>query len=161
MDPAEPRFAADAMLGGLARWLRVLGIDTAYDPSLDDAGLVDLAVGEGRTLLTRDRRLVLRRRARDHLLIASAVVNEQVLQVLRETGAVADPERLFSRCLRCNQPLVPLAAEKARARVPPWVARTQEEFRHCPGCGRVYWRASHVGRMRDRLRRLGVAVDVL
>ncbi|HEX9938053.1 MAG TPA: Mut7-C RNAse domain-containing protein [Longimicrobium sp.] len=30
----SPRFFADAMLGRLARWLRVLGFDTAYDGTL-------------------------------------------------------------------------------------------------------------------------------
>jgi hypothetical protein len=156
MGALPPRFAADAMLGALARWLRVLGLDTAYDPGLDRGGLVELAAGEGRTLLTRDRRLVERRRARDHLLIASEVVDDQVRQVLRETAAEVDPALLFSRCLRCNEPLENLAAGEAVARVPPYVARTQPLFRRCPGCGRVYWRASHVGRMRERLRRMGV-----
>ncbi|HKI05656.1 MAG TPA: Mut7-C RNAse domain-containing protein [Thermoanaerobaculia bacterium] len=56
---------ADAMLGALARWLRVLGLDVSYDPDLDDAELVDKAVAEGRTILTRDRRLTERRLARN------------------------------------------------------------------------------------------------
>ena len=37
---------ADAMLGALARWLRILGLDVAYDPALDDPGLVERAVAE-------------------------------------------------------------------------------------------------------------------
>ena len=40
------RFAADAMLGRLARWLRVLGYDTSYDESLADTVLVQLAAAE-------------------------------------------------------------------------------------------------------------------
>ena len=32
----EPRFFADAMLGRLARWLRLIGYDTAYDSEILD-----------------------------------------------------------------------------------------------------------------------------
>jgi len=144
------------MLGALARWLRALDLDVAYDPALDDPELVARSAAEGRTILTRDRRLVERRLARNHLLIRSEKVEEQVRQVLGELAIHPEPGRLLGRCLRCNLPLEPLPAERARARVPPWVARTQEEFRGCPGCGRVYWRGTHVDRMGRWLERAGV-----
>ncbi len=144
------------MLGALARWLRVLDFDVAYDPALDDPDLVALAVAEGRTILTRDRRLVERRLARNHLLIHSEQVEEQVRQVLEELRLRPDPARLLRRCLRCNHPLQPIPAEEARARVPPYVARTQDEFRVCPGCGRLYWRGTHVSRMSRWLERAGL-----
>jgi uncharacterized protein with PIN domain len=153
---ASPKLFADAMLGALARWLRALDLDVAYDPSLDDPDLVAFAVAEGRTILTRDRRLVERRLARNHLLIRSDQVEEQVRQVLADLGIRPDPGRLLGRCLRCNLPLETVPAERARARVPPWVARTQEEFRACPGCGRIYWRGTHVERMGRWLARLGM-----
>lgn len=152
----EPKLIGDAMLGGLVRWLRVLDLDVAYDPCLDDAALVERSVAEGRTILTRDRRLIQRRRARDHLLIDSEVVEEQVRQVLAWSGWRPDPERLFRRCLRCNVPLAAVPAEQARRHVPPYVARTQDTFRRCPACGRLYWGATHVHRMRERLRRMGI-----
>ncbi len=149
------RLLADAMLGGLARWLRVLDVDTAHDPALDDAAVVALAVAESRTILTRDRKLLERRKARDHLLIRSDRVPEQLRQVLEELGLETDPRRLFRRCLRCNTPLQPVAAGEARPYVPPFVARTQESFRRCPACGRYYWRATHVERMERWLAAAG------
>ncbi len=154
--PPAPRFLADAMLGGLARWLRVLGLDAAFDPRLDDPELVERAVAEDRMILTRDSRLVVRKRARNHLFIRSEVIDEQVAQVLRDLAIEPRPEDLFSRCLRCNVPLVPVAPEEAAREVPPYVARTQRRFRRCPRCGRIFWRATHAERMRRRLERLGV-----
>lgn len=154
--PHPPRLLADAMLGGLARWLRVLGLDAAHDPALDDPELVERAVAEDRVILTRDRRLVLRKRASNHLLVRSEVVDEQVAQVLRDLAVEPDPEALFSRCLRCNVELRELPAEEAALEVPPYVARTQTRFRRCPSCGRIYWRATHAERMRRRLRKMGV-----
>ena len=152
----SPPMIADAMLGALARWLRVLGLDVAYDPALDDPELVERAVAEGRVILTRDRRLVQRRLARNHLLIRSGVVEEQVRQVLEELGIRPDPGRLLGRCLRCNAATEPIPVEDARALVPPWVARTQEEYRACPVCGRIYWSGTHAERMRKRLERMGI-----
>ena len=152
----SPKLFADAMLGALARWLRALDLDVAYDPSLDDPELVELSVAEGRTILTRDRRLTERRLARNHILIRSDDVAEQVRQVLETLGVTPEPGRLLGRCLRCNQPLVDIDPEAARARVPPWVARTQQEFRLCPECGRIYWPGTHASRMRERLEGMGL-----
>jgi uncharacterized protein with PIN domain len=155
-EPRPPKLFADAMLGALARWLRALDLDVAYDPSLDDPALVDLSVAEGRTILTRDRRLTERRLARNHILIQSDDVAEQVRQVLETLGVIPDPGRRLGRCLRCNRPLLDIDPEEARARVPPWVARTQEEFRFCPECGRIYWPGTHASRMRRRLEEMGL-----
>lgn len=155
----HPKLIADAMLGGLARWLRVLGLDTAFDPALDDPELVDRALAEERLILTRDRRLIERRRAWNHLLVRSEMVDEQVAQVLGELGVEPEPEALFSRCLRCNAPLLEIPPEEAAREVPPYVARTQERFRRCPACGRIYWRATHARRMLLRLRRMGIEPD--
>jgi uncharacterized protein with PIN domain len=144
------------MLGALARWLRILDVDVIYDAALDDPEIVERAVAEDRVILTRDRKLVERRLARKHLLIRSEVVDEQVRQVLEELGIRPDPGRLLGRCLRCNVATEPIPAEEARNRVPPWIARTQEEFRTCPACGRIYWPGTHVERMKRRLERMGV-----
>lgn len=142
------------MLGALARWLRALDLDVAYDPALDDPELVEKAVAESRVILTRDRRLTERRLARNHLLIRSEVVEEQVRQVLEDLGIRPDAGRLLGRCLRCNTPLESLDPEEARARVPPWVARMHKDFRGCANCGRVYWRGTHVDRMSKALEAL-------
>jgi uncharacterized protein with PIN domain len=152
----SPPMIADAMLGALARWLRILGLDVVYDPALDDPELVERAFAEGRVILTRDRRLTERRKARNHLLIRSDVVDEQVRQVLEDLDIHPDPGRLLGRCLRCNAATEPMPAEDARAVVPPWVARTQQEYRACPVCGRIYWSGTHAERMRKRLEKMGI-----
>ncbi len=49
-----PRFVADAMLGSLARKLRIFGFDTLYFKDGGDSELLKLAKSEGRILLTSD-----------------------------------------------------------------------------------------------------------
>jgi uncharacterized protein with PIN domain len=143
-------FVADAMLGTLAKWLRILGYDTLYDPALDDYQLMRLARAEGRVLLTRDRELA-GRRGVHALLIESEDLDGQIRQVM--AGLDLEPDRSFSRCPVCNEPLQPLDREAARARVPAYVAQTHQTFKICPGCQRVYWRGSHWQRMAGRLAR--------
>jgi uncharacterized protein with PIN domain len=156
----EPvKLFADAMLGGLARWLRILGLDVAYAPELDDGALVERALVEGRRVLTRDTRLLERRLARNALFIRHDQVGDQVRQVLEELKIRPRVSDLFGRCLRCNQLLEDLDPAEARPKVPPFVSRTQQRFRYCPECDRVYWSATHVERMRRRLRSFGVNLE--
>jgi uncharacterized protein len=150
---APPRFAADAMLGRLARWLRVLGFDTSYDAALADADLVRLANDEARILLTRDRHLLRERRPQR----AHEVRQDDPLDQLRELVAALGlpaPAELFTRCLLCNSMLSPpLEEEEWGPLLAPDLAEIPGPVRRCHGCGRVYWHGSHVRRMREALRR--------
>jgi uncharacterized protein with PIN domain len=128
------------MLGTLAKWLRILGYDTLFDPALDDYQLMRLARAEDRVLLTRDHELAGRRGLRA-LLITGEHLKDQIRQVLADLDL--EPDRSFSRCPACNELLQDLDWEAARARVPAYVARTHEAFKICPACRRVYWRGTH------------------
>ncbi len=145
------KFLADEMLGRLAKWLRVLGYDTLYHQHLDDNDLVRLARAEGRLILTRDTKLAHRRGVRC-LLIESELVKDQLPQVLNDLGLV--PDNLFSRCAVCNAPLEEMEKSAAKERVPPYTFRTQERFKFCPQCDRVYWRGTHWEGMKERIEGL-------
>jgi uncharacterized protein with PIN domain len=151
MTTEPPRFIADAMLGKLARWLRILGYDTLYDDRADDHALVRWARAEGRILLTRDRELA-RRRGLRCLFVTDEDVDEQLAQVVRDLGLSLDGA--FSRCNVCNEPLEPVDKDAIRDQVPPYVYQTQEQFARCTGCGRIYWPATHWQGMRERIGRM-------
>jgi uncharacterized protein with PIN domain len=147
----RPRFWADAMLGGLARHLRALGYDAAWESPIDDAELVRRAVAEGRILLTRDVGIGEEWWMDGLVLLAS----DDPLEQLREVGARfgLDDAAAFSRCTHCNAPLEPVTAEDAGDAVPPAVRAENRPLAKCPGCGRVYWEGSHTRRMRETLER--------
>lgn len=151
---AAPRFAVDAMLGRLARWLRVLGLDASYEPDVADSDLVRRAHDERRWILTRDRALPVEWRVpRIHLVAAEAPL-EQLAEVIRAFALDPEQLRLFARCTRCNAPLAEISRAEAAGAVPPRILQTTARFHRCPGCGRVYWEGSHVDRMRRTLERL-------
>jgi uncharacterized protein with PIN domain len=152
-----PLFVVDAMLGTLAKWLRILGYDTLFDPALDDNQLVRQARAQGRVLLTRDQELSRRRGVRT-LLVSSETLDSQIQEVLATLEL--EPMRAFSRCPVCNEMLEELSREAAASRVPAYVAQTQDSFRLCPGCQRVYWPGTHWQQMDKHLSRLSSAFTV-
>jgi len=145
------KLVADAMLGRLAKWLRILGHDTIYSAQLQDQELVRLARAEDRLLLTRDRELTKRKGLRS-LLIESDRLDEQLGQLLRDLAL--DVESPSPRCARCNTTLEALERKEAKGRVPPYVFRRHKEFTLCPRCDRVYWRGTHWQRMRERIQEI-------
>lgn len=142
----RPSFLADAMLGRLARWLRVLNYDAEYATGTD-AMIAAQAQSEGRHVLTRDRQLAAETRATGSLLVQSETPLIQLKEVVEHFG-LSIPDELFQRCLVCNVPLEHLP-RGTRTDAPPDVVAE----RRCPRCGRVYWEGSHTKRMRAALAR--------
>lgn len=142
------------MLGRLAKWLRILGYDTLYNPLWDDLYLVRIARAQGRILLTRDTELARRRGVRV-IRLESEQLGEQIRQLQRDLHL--DIQTPFSRCPICNTLLEKINKDQAWGQVPPYVFATQEEFRLCPSCDRFYWRGSHWERMVERVAGWGEA----
>jgi uncharacterized protein len=141
-------FIADAMLGSLARWLRLAGCDVLYDARLDDAELVRRSRQSGRVLLTRDGQLSRRRGVRA-VFVRSERRAEQLRQVLCAFAGACGRE---PRCGECNGELRRADREDVEGDVPPYVLVTQSEYRRCQGCGRIYWPGTHWQGIQDSLR---------
>ncbi|MGE5894171.1 MAG: Mut7-C RNAse domain-containing protein [bacterium] len=150
------KFIADAMLGKLAKWMRVLGYDVEYFSRISDEELIERAEESGRMILTRDTLLSKRRKVRgNHFFIRGDHYRDQLRQVLGRFPLTTQTG-IFSRCLVCNEPLQPVDREEAHEKVPPYVYETQDEFETCPSCGRIYWSATHVEEMEKQLRKMGL-----
>ncbi|MCS6862051.1 MAG: Mut7-C RNAse domain-containing protein [Abditibacteriales bacterium] len=150
------KFIADAMCGKLARWLRIVGYDVRYDASLDDDDLVEIALEEDRVLLTRDAKMLLRRDLPPHLLIVSDDWKEQLAQVVQHFGLDTVSYR-FSRCVDCNEPLIPIGKAEVQYRVPSYIFDAHDTFYTCPQCRKVFWVGSHIERGRKVLDSLFTA----
>ena len=148
------KFAADRMLGRLAKWLRIVGQDVIYGRHLSGYGLIRAARTENRLILTRDRRLK-QKQPPAFLLIESDHYRDQLLQVIRHCGLQVS-ETVFTRCVECNAALQQRPKATVESAVPPYVFSSQEQFFSCPACGRIYWPATHHQRMLDELKNLGL-----
>lgn len=139
------RFMADAMLGRLARWLRILGYDTAYEKVIADEVLIERVARENRWLLTRDRYLAQRKVLRGrHTLIERDGLADQLRQLHQDLKIDLDMNRRRGyRCADCNVALISLSRDDARPLVPPFVAQRHQEFLQCPQCRRAFWPGTH------------------
>ena len=140
------RFIADTMLGTLAKWLRVLGLDTVYAKEMNDGKILLFAKKESRIILSRDRNLC--SSDENSIFIESIELEEQIRQVLAKFP-VNEPD-ILTRCLECNTLLVQATSEEAAEFVPEGVAERFDVFFKCPICTRYYWEGSHWKNMRER-----------
>ena len=152
----EVRFIVDGNIGKLAMLLRMMGMDTLFEPKLRDEEIAFLAHKEGRIVLTRDRGLLKRKNIIYGHLVQTLDPDSQLKEIIHFFGL--KPERLFSRCLRCNELLQPIAREKIIHLLEPKTKKYFFKFFHCPGCSKIYWQGSHWDRMKERLEKLGIEV---
>ncbi len=143
------------MLGTLTRYLRFMGYDTRSATDLpsgnpaEDTLLLNLALDEGRILLTRDRDLA--RRGEDRTIYIDGEDAEAQLRQLIACGLVK-PVLAMDRCSLCNTPLrLAASAEVADAVYAP-PADAGFEFYWCVRCGKLYWMGSHGRRLAEQFR---------
>ena len=155
-----PRVACDAMCGGLARWLRMFGVNATYTPGIDDAELIRQALAEARTVISSDHKLFERR------LFSTGELKGLLLPVglkLREQVRFVS-ERLtlkpgFPRCTTCNGELYPVTRAEVGDVVPARSLIWVREFYRCERCAHVFWEGSHwrrIGPERAALKRQAV-----
>lgn len=144
------QFLLDVHLGALARRLRLLGIDTAYDKDADDDGLVEQAGREDRVLLSRDRGLLMRRALRRAAFVRGQYPDDQLSDVLARFDPRLQP---WSLCLACGGGLRPVPKAQVAEQLEPGTLRTQQRFARCQTCGHVYWHGAHDARLQQIVQR--------
>lgn len=154
-----PRFIADCNVGKLARLLRMMGYDTLFFRHIEDGDLVDIALEEHRIILTRDTQIALRRVVVSGqlrtILLDSDDHREQLHQLVELLDLKCDTTP-FTRCLECNDPLIPRSKNEVRHVVPSHVFLTQTNYMQCPSCDRVYWRGTHWKHMTEELQKMTI-----
>ncbi len=139
------KFIADAMLGKLARWLRMLGQDVTYSTQFEDAKLITVAEKENRVLLTRDLELHHRATSKgiDTLYVEGRTEAEKLAELAERFNFPLTIDLNRSRCPRCNAEIRLTPKEKVAGEVEKNTFVYYDEFWKCPKCGHIYWQGSH------------------
>ena len=142
------RFIADAHLGKLARYLRLLGFDCLFFNDAGDSELARISVAQRRVLLTRDRGLLMHRVITHGCFVHATEPKRQLLEIVKrlQLEGVYNP---FSRCMECNGQLAAVEKKRIEEQLPPRVREHHSDFWRCDACGRIYWKGSHYREMRS------------
>jgi uncharacterized protein len=146
-------FVLDNHLGALARLLRLLGLDTLFNPTDTDQQLARISAEDHRIVLTRDIPLLKQKIITWGYWLRSQQPQEQLMEVIRRYD-LAPSFRPFTRCLSCNGFIHPVAKDSVLEQLPPGTQEYFNEFYRCSGCGKVYWKGSHYERMMQFIQRV-------
>ncbi|MGW6475206.1 Mut7-C RNAse domain-containing protein [Streptomyces nigra] len=140
--PGAPlRFLLDVHLGTLARRLRLLGVDTAYESTdIGDPALAARSAAEKRVMLSRDRGLLRRRELWAGGYVYSTRPEEQLRDVLDRFRPELRP---WTRCTACNGLLKEATKDEVADQLAGGTRRTYDAFAQCTACGRAYWKGAH------------------
>lgn len=153
--PPSETFLADAMLGSLARKLRIFGFDTEYMADTNDDEILRRGTEQGRIILTADKEFfkrIVKRGARGVLVEGKGDL-EDMAHVLLKIGLTLDDANMGSRCAACNGLLEEVARKDADG-VPEKVLDSHSLFFRCNSCGKVYWEGGHMEKMSDFAKRV-------
>lgn len=146
-------FVLDVHLGGLARLLRLLGIDALYKNNLHDREIVSLAVEGSRAVLTRDIGLLKHKVLQHGYWLRSQHSEEQLTEVIKRFS-LCEAIPPFSRCISCNGLLAEVSKTSVLHHLPVQTQNIFHEFFQCTQCGKVYWKGSHYHNMQKVVERI-------
>lgn len=140
--PGAPlRFLLDVHLGTLARRLRLLGVDTAYESTdIGDPALAALSAAEQRVMLSRDRGLLRRRELWAGAYVYSTSPEDQLRDVLDRFRPELRP---WTRCSACNGVLKAATKDEVADQLEGGTQRSYDVFAQCTQCKRAYWKGAH------------------
>ncbi len=164
-------FLADAMLGNIARKLRIFGFDTLYMAQAHDDEILKTGIKQDRVILTADKELfkrIVKVGARGVLVSAGASELEDLVHILTENGITSiGMNGIGSRCSVCNGHLEERTSDQVKNEedcnndnsnndviVPDKVIACHKQFFQCVACGKIYWEGAHLKRIRALVRNL-------
>lgn len=138
------KFIVTKELGRLTKWLRILGFDAECFTQNKYSSLIIQALKDDRVLVTRSHRMPAHTGIR-MVIINSDRVLIQLKELLNALRIEVDKDIMFTRCVVCNNALVPIEKAKVKDKVPEYVFNTQDKFTVCEICKRLYWQGTHWG----------------
>jgi len=158
----EPIFFVDAMLGNIARKLRLLGYDSQYFSDIDDEKLIDSARKEKRIIISKDEELI--KRAQKLGIGSIHITKKEEIDQFFEIITSVNLKRIqingnTARCPKCNSLTESVDKEIIKEKIPQGVLKSNDKFRRCKCCKQVYWEGTHiknlqefVGKVNERLQ---------
>ena len=150
-------FLVDAMLGNIAKKLRLFGFDSEYFSDIDDSKLIEKAKNENRTIISRDRLLIDRAKKNEisSIYITKEKELDQFLEILETTHLQLDEiSGNTARCPKCNSSTSQIEKLKIRNKIPEGVLEYNDKFWKCEGCDQIYWEGTHIKNLQEFVHKI-------
>jgi uncharacterized protein len=146
-------FILDVHLGRLARYLRMLGLDSLYRNDYTDEQIVAIASENKRIVLTRDIGILKYTAVTHGYWVRSSSPLKQIEEVVRrfDLSKCISP---FTLCLECNGEIEHVEKTAIEHLLEPRTKLYYDDFSRCTRCGRLYWKGSHY----EKLEKIVAAV---
>lgn len=148
----QPKFILDVHLGKLARYLRLLGLDTWYENHYQDIEIICLAKQQHRIILTRDVGLLKNKQVTHGYWLRSEQPDQQLSEVIKRFDLyhVLKP---FTRCLICNGHIIAVDKHKVDEQLPEHTRDYYKAFYQCEECRKIYWQGAHYERLQQIVKK--------
>jgi uncharacterized protein len=138
------------MLGKLAKYLRLIGLDAVH---LRDLSEIKRMSGD------KEPWILITRRTRPTgylktVVVHSEVARQQLTELKDLLQPLVDRSKVLNRCIECNVFLEDVERNEVEHKVPEFVFHNYSRFRKCPSCNRTYWEGSHTRHMSELLKEL-------
>jgi uncharacterized protein with PIN domain len=162
-------FLADAMLGNIARKLRIFGFDTVYLAHTPDDEILKTGIEQDRVILTADKELfkrIVKVGARGVLVNGGASELDDLINILTRAGITSvGMNGIGSRCSVCNGLLEERTSDQVKKNhhgsnvhavidVPEKVISYHKLFFECIACGKIYWQGGHLQGIKSLVQNL-------
>lgn len=140
-------FFVDAMLGNIAKKLRLMGFDSSYSADIEDDELIKLAKKENRIIISRDEELI--QKSKNNCLRCIFIKNEEEIEQFREIMEQCNLKTIQingdkARCPKCNSKTHPIDKKNISLNIPMKVLEHNEKFWNCENCDQIFWEGTHI-----------------
>ena len=142
----KTKFIADIHLGDIVKYMRALGFDVCFDPSLSTRKIIEISKQKSRIILTKSRQLLKFKEVTHAIFIHPGTTAEQIKRILDYLD-IKDSLKPFSRCLCCNSVLKSVSKESIEERIPPKTKEFCDQYTYCKFCDKIYWKGTHFIKM--------------
>jgi uncharacterized protein with PIN domain len=153
---SKPAFLADAMLGSIARKLRIFGFDTLYVAHTHDDEILKIGIEENRIILTCDKELfkrILKREEAHSVLLQGSDDLKHIVHILSKCGITSLKfHTIDSRCAVCNGFLIRKKPSDVIKDVHSNVLKRHQQFFKCSDCKKIYWEGTHLTHIQQTVK---------
>jgi len=143
----EPTFFVDAMLGNIAKKLRLMGYDSKYLADIEDGELINQAKKDHRIIISRDEDLI--RKSLKLGIEAIFVKNKKEIEQFRDIVKKSNLKKFEingdrARCPKCNSKTESADKKNIYKKIPNKVLEYNDKFWECKVCDKIFWEGTHI-----------------